>query len=386
MTIFLPSKIQVGYCKRTDTYTGKLAYVIYFDQKGKLRKEKSWESWRDKDQGTDLFENEPTEGFVLNKKVGGAEESYGWDVRKTYARVYDPRGFEFEICVANLLYILENANCMKGKGLEGKFLYGWDGTELVLIPEAAPEYVKHKEFTEMLSNKSVKTKDLVLGGVYRSNKNIDYVYLGRFSYYADVYNYKLGKYECVNRGLHYFFQELGCKKERQYDKVYTYLKSLSGRIIKEVSNQPVADYAELMDDLEHQTCYSPYDPSKDSLETVPFEEYLERVKRGETAVYFTLGGVAVRSGVYYYWRGDKIDKFNGLERVEPLMENRQGWKGDYYSVCARDPWLDEQRAKLPNNTSYYSGYWGTKETMKDLYESYGMQVIKKYLANGREKH
>jgi hypothetical protein len=30
------------------TYTGKLAYVIYFDNKGVLRKKKSWEGWRDK--------------------------------------------------------------------------------------------------------------------------------------------------------------------------------------------------------------------------------------------------------------------------------------------------------------------------------------------------
>ena len=34
--IFMPDKIRVGYQKREGTYTGKLAYVIYYDEKGKL--------------------------------------------------------------------------------------------------------------------------------------------------------------------------------------------------------------------------------------------------------------------------------------------------------------------------------------------------------------
>lgn len=39
--IFIPTKINIGFQERSDTYTGKLAYVIYFDEKGKLRKETS---------------------------------------------------------------------------------------------------------------------------------------------------------------------------------------------------------------------------------------------------------------------------------------------------------------------------------------------------------
>ena len=41
---FIPKKIKVGYQDRDDTYTGKLAYVIYYDEKGKLRKENSWQA------------------------------------------------------------------------------------------------------------------------------------------------------------------------------------------------------------------------------------------------------------------------------------------------------------------------------------------------------
>src|SRR5574343_1729160 len=135
--IFIPKKIKVGFQNREDTYTKKLAYVIYYDEKGVLRKETSWQSWRDKTIEPVEFDNVPFSGFVLNKKVGGYS-NYHWNPRQTYVRIYDPRDFEFEITVPNLLYILENGNSIKGKGLEGDFVYGWDGTELVLIPTCAP--------------------------------------------------------------------------------------------------------------------------------------------------------------------------------------------------------------------------------------------------------
>ena len=47
--IFIPKRLKVGFNERSDTYSKKLAYVIYWDDKGKLRKQDSWEHWRDKD-------------------------------------------------------------------------------------------------------------------------------------------------------------------------------------------------------------------------------------------------------------------------------------------------------------------------------------------------
>lgn len=142
--LFIPQKIKVGFQNRSDTYTGKLAYVIYYDQKGVLRKKTSWESWRDEQIEPIEFDNVPTSGFVLNKSVGGARASYDWNVRNEYIRVYDPRDFEYEISVPNLLYILRECNCYKGKGLEGNFVYAWWGTELVLLPEDSEDYKSSK--------------------------------------------------------------------------------------------------------------------------------------------------------------------------------------------------------------------------------------------------
>ena len=122
-TIFLPKVLKIGFQKRSDTYTGKLAYIIYYDQNNKLRKETSWISWRDGSIDPLEVANEPVSGFVLNKKVG--DYKCDWNHRRAHIRVYDPRGFEIEISVENLLYILSNTSSIKGKGLEGDFVYGF---------------------------------------------------------------------------------------------------------------------------------------------------------------------------------------------------------------------------------------------------------------------
>ena len=140
MSIFIPNKINVGYQNREGTYTGKLAYVIYYDERGKLRKETSWQNWRDENIPNNIYENVPTEGFVLNKKVGGYKSD--WNFRQTYSRIYDPRGFEFEITMENLLWILECCSSIKGKGLEGEFVYGFAGKDLILVPVDSPDYQK----------------------------------------------------------------------------------------------------------------------------------------------------------------------------------------------------------------------------------------------------
>jgi hypothetical protein len=174
----IPKKIHVGYNNRTDTYTGKLAYVIYTDHKGKVRKETSWNSWRDKKIDPLDLDNEPTSGFVLNKGVGGARGSWSSNCRNEYIRIYDPRGFEFEISVANLLFILGECNAFKGKGLEGEFVYAWWGTELVLLPVGCAEYKQSTSFTALQSMK-VTRKEMKEGLCYKHKDTSTLVYMGR---------------------------------------------------------------------------------------------------------------------------------------------------------------------------------------------------------------
>lgn len=181
--LIVPDRIKVGFQKRSDTYTGQLAYVIYFDHKGVLRKKTSWEGWRDAKIEAIEVPNEPIDGFVLNKKVGGYKSD--WNYRSEHVRVYDPRDFEFEISVPNLLLILSECDCSRGKGLEGKFVYAWDGTELVLLPVNSLNYRESKQFTE-LQTMGIKSKELIPGFTYQTKKQEELTYLGRFNYHFQV--------------------------------------------------------------------------------------------------------------------------------------------------------------------------------------------------------
>jgi len=304
--LFISDKIKVGFNPRTDTYTGKLGYVIGHDGK-KWRKEPSWEGWRYQyltpeefeaakqiefdqrltslkryfqtiqdsfksnnggsndyhlrfskmsfeeylskeckfgdyenfvpdlykksgDKGMDVqeFENIPTEGFVLNKKAGGG--SSNWNQRATYCRVYDPRGFEFEITIPNLLFILQECNAYKGKGLEGTFVYSWDGKDLVLLPTSSSDYRESQKFTELQSGK-VSTKDLVEGCVYKTKRMDEYIYIGKYSW-STSYNGN------TNTTKNYIFKD-------KVKNSYIPFPSLSD-FVQKVTDSPISNFAEAL--------------------------------------------------------------------------------------------------------------------------------------------
>lgn len=186
--LYVPKRIKAGYNERDDTYSGKLAYIIYWDVKGKLRKETSWRGWIEEELGEHDFDNVPTEGFVLNRAVGGVKRSwYARDARAEKVRVFDPRGFEIEIDMDNLLFILQENSSIVGKGLEGEFVYAWEGTQLVLLPTNCKEYTDAMNYTA-LQGKSVTKTDMVVGCPYKTKEGQNVIYLGRFDYTSSDWN------------------------------------------------------------------------------------------------------------------------------------------------------------------------------------------------------
>lgn len=179
MSFFIPKKIKVGFQNRSDTYNGKLAYIIYYDKSGILKKEKSFNSWIDDSIETVECENEPTSGFVLNKKAGDYKSD--WNHRKAYSRIYDPRGFEFEIDIDNLLFILEHCKSEPGKALGGKFVYAYSGSSLILLPINSKEYKDASLFSEM-PEKKINKKKLVVGKQYYNKAQHKwFTYLGNYN-------------------------------------------------------------------------------------------------------------------------------------------------------------------------------------------------------------
>jgi hypothetical protein len=309
-SIFLPQKINVGYQERTDTYTGKLAYVIYFDEKGKLRKEASWNGWRNQKLSNDIYENAPTSGFVLNKKVGGY--STGWNHRQTYVRVYDPRGFEFEINVPNLLFVLENATSTKGKGLEGEFVYGWDGTDLVLVPTDSPDYTELTKINKLRhAQEFIKAKDLKIGATYLSKDNTEHIYIGRFDEY-DWYGNKKAK------PFFYFYS--------RNSEGFSTMPSISQRFVAVVSADCVDDYSSIFEKLERTTTYSPVDHN--AYEYIPYtlEEFVKRGKKTHWFYFYNANKVAVEVSGNYNDEGKY--RVQGRERVQTKTKNPWGYGYD----------------------------------------------------------
>lgn len=287
--LFIANKIKVGFNYRPDTYTGKLGYVIGHDGK-KWRKEPSWEGWRQKEGqeageyvdgkyvrkklGADInpveFDNLPTEGFVLNKKAGGY--SSGWNARATYCRVYDPRGFEFEISIPNLLFILGECNAMKGKGLEGTFVYSWDGKDLVLLPTNCNEYQQSTNFTQLQSGK-VGVKDLVEGCTYKNKQLEEFIYLGKFNWFVEGYDHT-GNNKLTQVAKNYTFMRVN---KSAYDDTFLGVSGLSN-FVQRVTETPIDTYASLLDE---------FNKSKHSgvLTDVVAEEY----KPVETMDYYRYG-------------------------------------------------------------------------------------------------
>jgi hypothetical protein len=251
--LFIPETIKVGFQKRNDTYTKSLGYVVYIDEKGKLRKEASWNSWRDKSIEPKEFKNEPTEGFVLNRNVGG-KYTYSYQTRVEKVRVYDPRGFEFEIAIPNLLYILQECTSAKGKGLEGKFVYSWQGTELVLLPVDSEVYKSSTQYTTLQKQKSISVRDLKLGYTYIDKYSNEYIYLGKYEWYETRSKYSHeNNTRMFGRCCHYIRIEtktwIGSLQHIFYDCKLKVAQPYKPSLMKEVKSTTVApNFAELVQD------------------------------------------------------------------------------------------------------------------------------------------
>lgn len=192
----IPKEVHLGYQKRSDTFSDKLGFITYKDTFGVMKFEKSWEGWRDKLINSDVFQNVPTEGFVLNKNSG---RQWGNFERAEFVRIFDPRGFEFEISTDNLMQIILHNGISKGNGVEGKCVYGWHqgGRKVVLIPVDCEDYKNHLKQEASIELGTVKVfdkaTDIIEGHQYKFKNGRIYTYLGKHKTYSREYTNMHGR-------------------------------------------------------------------------------------------------------------------------------------------------------------------------------------------------
>lgn len=246
--LYIPKTIKIGCQTRQDTFTGQLAYIIYYDDKGKLRKESSWNSWRDHKIEPIEYANEPQSNFTFNK---GVERSGEWGSGRSVIRVHDSREFEFEISVDNLIGILMHSDVSK-RSINEECVFAWYGTELVLLPINSEAYKSSVVFTAKQANK-MSTKDLVKGRQYAQKNSDDILtYVGFFPwmvtegdtiYNKDDYDYR--KHH-INKGKkHIFYNPVN--EAKGYNWYPTFTPTSMNTLSHAVSDDIAPNYAEIVD-------------------------------------------------------------------------------------------------------------------------------------------
>jgi hypothetical protein len=234
--LFIPKRIRVGFQNRQDTFTGKLAYVIYYDEKNKIRKEASWKSWCDAKIPFVEFDNTPQPNFVFNKGV--QRYGYHWGSGRSMVRIYDPRNFEFEITVPNTLGILMHSDVSKRDIVE-QCVYAWEGSELVLLPVNSEEYQESIAYTAKQDMK-ISAKDLKKGHTYSQRKSdTNLVYIGYFEYWENG-GYR-NAYAQTGKGKRHVFMEDNEDKKFVIPSV--------GTLAADITSDCHADYSQFIDNF-----------------------------------------------------------------------------------------------------------------------------------------
>ena len=183
--LFIPKKLRIGFKKRPNSADGLLSYVIYFDEKNKIRKETSFLGWIDKTIPTMDLENNEISGFRILTSIKRNPYHFGDATEKV--RIYDPRGFEFEISMSNLIFLFDHGNLIDLE-YKSKCVYSWNKGELILLPVNSLAYKTNVDKLALINNK-LKEKDMIIGASYSLKKsNEELIYLGKY-FYLKSYNY-----------------------------------------------------------------------------------------------------------------------------------------------------------------------------------------------------
>lgn len=224
--------------------------------------------------------------------------------------------------------------------MEGEFVYGWDGKDLVLIPTSSPDYKDLMQHSNLLKeNKKFKGKDLKIGATYLTKENVKMVYLGRFDVYKR--NWRNGVVE--NKGKRYWF---GCMEEK-----YNRIESLSSlnKIVDIVDESTNKNYTMLFEMMKSNYEYSPYDKTKDKYEDFDVEYIKKRLDYEK----------CYDSGFKCYDRNKNSHhlKLSDDNTIIDIIKDGNWWRN--------------------------AKYIDTKLTLEEYIEKYGIGNINEYLKNGK---
>jgi hypothetical protein len=187
-------KVYVGFQGRRGVDEVPLGFLTPYtdDQAGQKRRDTvdAWAKGRyggNKTFNSVELDNEPMIGFEVGRSI---RRSGGWNGSgASYVRVKDPRGFELEITIENLVMIM-NENLIDNGEIMAECVWGRDGNRNILLPTNSEPYKASKQMakslSEVISLKEVKPGDMIklidgtegmyLGGMYALYRRPYYYY------------------------------------------------------------------------------------------------------------------------------------------------------------------------------------------------------------------
>lgn len=358
--------------------------------------------------------NAPESGFLIRNDVG--KYSSGWRHKSGHCRLYDPRGFYFDITLENLVYILENTDSIRDAELRGSYVYGWNGDNFVLVPVYSEDYKDAKKENHYHEQHSISEDELTVGVTYLTCQAEKVVYMGRFPYYKPCISFinkhtgesgYVGKlssaielddasggrldYKLSGRHIgprHFFMYVDRASSEDRTQCIYIdaaydmrIVDELNGWIIKCLDESCSSMYDDMFDSLQHSKYFSPVDMDRTEVVRVGKEDFINRLKNVRDGLYaYSDTGIryfiriAECSGEYMHYKvALDTDAFiskktHGSEQVGDDVHRRFG---------------DESCMKICLcNTGWMSSFTERVYDAGQLYERIKPSYIKVYLQNG----
>ena len=327
-----------------------------------------------------IIDNELVEGFEIAKSV----RRYGWGGGGNVVwRIADPRGFELEISSDNFARVIDCATLVNGV-IQGKCLWGRDGSKNVLLPEASDVYQAAVKRTQQI-NTNISLTDVQVGDMVellsKTGKETLGQYLGKYYFLlateledddgsSRYYRHGTGAYRFDKKQVdRYLFRHEGKYFVQSKPKVVAINERIAAPLDKNVVAQEATDSiknGKTFSDLGDVILVTPTKvKARDVVMTLEPTEYT-----GETWRMFEYrtDQIVFKIGADYFVARNVDAPGSGWPRE----------KVPYGQPCTFD--LDDHTLTTKSTISREAnGYWGSREyRLPILFNEFDLNTVEKF--------
>lgn len=179
-TIKIPEKVYVGFQGRRWQDEVPLGFMTpYTDDKAGEKRRATVDKWakgyhNQKTFNSVIMENKPMIGFKIGRAI---RRSRSWSSSgASKVRIEDPRGFELEITIENLVMLMDG-NLIENGELVGECVWGRDGGDNILLPLNSEPY-KHSMSTKAAISSAISLREINPGDHIKLITGEEGVYFG----------------------------------------------------------------------------------------------------------------------------------------------------------------------------------------------------------------